>query len=149
MTAADVRAAIRAHTFDGPTERAAPEYVQANLIVVPRAFADDLADLCARNPVPCPLVEPPLAAGAFAPRSAPGADLRTDLGRYRVWRDGELVERSRAVRYGRTTVSRFSSAVRSRSTTRSRRPDSRRATTRSTATSRCIARASRSLPLGG
>jgi uncharacterized protein YcsI (UPF0317 family) len=98
VTAADVRAAIRAHSFDGPTERAAPEYVQANLIVVPRAYADDLADLCARNPVPCPLVEPPLEPGAFAPRSAPGADLRTDLGRYRVWRDGELVERVRDVR---------------------------------------------------
>jgi uncharacterized protein YcsI (UPF0317 family) len=98
MTASEVRAAIRAHTFDGPTERAAPAYVQANLIVVPRDYADDLADLCARNPVPCPLVEPPLEAGAFAPRSAPDADLRTDLGRYRVWRDGELAERVRDAR---------------------------------------------------
>jgi uncharacterized protein YcsI (UPF0317 family) len=84
--------------ISGPTERLAPDFVQANLIVVPRDYAEDLADLCARNPVPCPLVEPPLAPGAFAPNCAPDADLRTDLGRYRVWRDGELVELPRDVR---------------------------------------------------
>lgn len=98
MTAADVRAAIRAGTIAGATERLAPDYVQANLVVVPRAYAGDLADLCTRNPVPCPLVEPPLPPGAYAPRSAPDADLRTDLGRYRVWRDGVLAEQPRDVR---------------------------------------------------
>jgi uncharacterized protein YcsI (UPF0317 family) len=97
MTAAEVRAAIRAGTIAGPTERYAPEHVQANLIVVPRAYADELADLCARNPVPCPLVER-LAPGSFEPRCAAGADLRTELGRYRVWRDGALAEQPRDVR---------------------------------------------------
>jgi uncharacterized protein YcsI (UPF0317 family) len=96
MTAAEVRAAVRAGTIAGPTERLAPDHVQANLVVVPRAYADDLRDLCARNPVPCPLVEV-LAPGEFTPRCAPGADLRTDLGRYRVWRDGELAEQPRDV----------------------------------------------------
>ncbi|HZO93543.1 MAG TPA: putative hydro-lyase [Candidatus Baltobacteraceae bacterium] len=95
MTAAGVRAAIRAGTTGGPTERFAPDNVQANLVVVPRDYAAELEDLCARNPVPCPLVEPPLRPGAYAPRSAPGADLRTDLGRYRVWRDGRVVDRPR------------------------------------------------------
>ena len=97
MTAAEVRAAIRRGEIAGATERYAPDAVQANLVVVPRAYASDLADLCARNPVPCPLVEPPLAPGSYTPRSAPGADLRTDLGRYRVWRAGELAEQPRDV----------------------------------------------------
>ena len=97
MTAAEVRAGVRAGTIAGPTERFAPEHVQANLVVVPSAYADELADQCARNPVPCPLVER-LAPGAFAPRCAPDADLRTDLGRYRVWRDGVLAEQPRDVR---------------------------------------------------
>jgi uncharacterized protein YcsI (UPF0317 family) len=98
VSAVDVRAAVRKGTISGPTERLAPEHVQANLVVVPSAYADDLADLCARNPVPCPLVEAPLPPGAYAPRSAPNADLRTDLGRYRVWRRGELVDQPRDVR---------------------------------------------------
>jgi uncharacterized protein YcsI (UPF0317 family) len=79
------------------TWAAAPDRVQANLVVVPRGYAAELADLCARNPVPCPLVEQ-LTAGAYEPRCAPGADLRTDLGRYRVWRDGVLAEQPRDVR---------------------------------------------------
>jgi len=64
---------------------------------VPRAYADELTDLCARNPTPCPIIEV-LPPGGYAPGCAPGADLRTDLGRYRVWRDGELVEQPRDVR---------------------------------------------------
>ena len=79
------------------TARLAPGHVQANLIAVPRDYAEELADLCARNPVPCPVLEQ-LPPGAFAPRCAPGADLRTDLGRYRVWRDGALAEQPREVR---------------------------------------------------
>ena len=97
MTAADVRAAVRDGTIAGPTERLAPEHVQANLVVVPREYATELADLCARNPVPCPVVER-LAPGAFEPACGPGADLRTDLGRDRVWRDGDLVDSPRDVR---------------------------------------------------
>jgi uncharacterized protein YcsI (UPF0317 family) len=79
------------------TARLAPDRVQANLVVVERAYAQELADLCARNPVPCPLLER-LAPGAFEPRCAPGADLRVDLGRYRVWRDGALADEPGDVR---------------------------------------------------
>ncbi|MDP9024208.1 MAG: DUF1445 domain-containing protein, partial [Candidatus Eremiobacteraeota bacterium] len=39
-----------------------------------------------------------LEPGAFEPRCARDADLRTDLGRYRVWRDGVLAEQPRDVR---------------------------------------------------
>jgi uncharacterized protein YcsI (UPF0317 family) len=79
------------------TARLSPDHVQANLVVVPGAYGAELADLCARNPVPCPVVEQ-LPPGAYEPRCAAGADLRTDLGRYRVWRDGALAEQPRDVR---------------------------------------------------
>ncbi|HTD35929.1 MAG TPA: putative hydro-lyase [Candidatus Limnocylindrales bacterium] len=97
MTPAEIRTSIRGGTIAGPTERLAPDRVQANLVIVPHDYADELGDLCARNPVPCPVIER-LAPGAFEPACAPGADLRIDLGRYRVWRDGELAERPREVR---------------------------------------------------
>lgn len=74
------------------TSGTAADFVQANVIVVPTEYAAELRMLCERNPVPCPLIEA-LEPGAYEPRCAPGADLRRDVPAYRVWRDGQLVER--------------------------------------------------------
>ena len=97
MTPAQVRAACRAGTLDRPTSGLADGFVQANLMVVPREAAFDFLLFCQRNPKPCPLVEV-VEAGTVEPRCAPGADLRTDLPRYRVYRDGRLVEERTEVR---------------------------------------------------
>ena len=80
-----------------PTSGLAAGFVQANLMVVPRETAFDFLLFCQRNPKPCPLVEV-VEAGTVEPRCAPGADLRTDLPRYRVYRDGRLVEERTEVR---------------------------------------------------
>jgi len=97
MTPAQVRAACRAGTLDRPTSGLAAGFVQANLMVVPREAAFDFLLFCQRNPKPCPIVEV-VEAGSTEPRCAPGADLRTDLPRYRVYRDGRLVEERKDVR---------------------------------------------------
>ncbi|KAL4899234.1 hypothetical protein BDW74DRAFT_171688 [Aspergillus multicolor] len=34
----------------------APGYLQANLVILPSRYSSDFQDLCARNPVPCPLL---------------------------------------------------------------------------------------------
>jgi uncharacterized protein YcsI (UPF0317 family) len=68
----------------------APGFVQANLVVLPRDLAFDFLLFTQRNPKPCPLLEV-VEAGSAEPRAmAPGADLRTDVPRYRVYRDGVL-----------------------------------------------------------
>ena len=85
------RALCRSGAFDGPTAGIAPGHVQANLMIVPRDVAFDFLLFCQRNPKPCPLVEV-LEAGRFEPRIAQGADIRTDLPGYRVYRDGALVD---------------------------------------------------------
>src|SRR3954462_1004056 len=88
----DVRAAIRRGEWDKPTAGVAPGFVQANLVALPAADAFDFLRFCVANPRPCPVLEV-TDAGAFEPRNlAPGADLRTDVPRYRVHRDGELAE---------------------------------------------------------
>ena len=82
---------IRAGRFTGPTASLAPGLTQANLVALPYADAFDFLRFCVANPRPCPVIEV-TDPGAYEPRiTAPGADLRTDLPRYRVWRDGELV----------------------------------------------------------
>jgi uncharacterized protein YcsI (UPF0317 family) len=96
-TPAAFRARCRSGAFTGPTAGIAPGRVQANLMVVPRDVAFDFLLFCQRNPKPCPLVEV-LEAGRFEPTIAPGADLRTDLPAYRVWRDGVLVDEPTDVR---------------------------------------------------
>src|SRR5713226_5933707 len=87
-----VRRQARAGELNGPTPGLAPGYVQANLVVVPRDLAFDFLLFCQRNPKPCPLLDV-TEPGSPEPRLvAPGADLRTDLPRYRIYRHGELVE---------------------------------------------------------
>ena len=88
----ELRAAIRDGSYAGPTAGFAPEYVQTNLVIVPSDWAEDMADLCARNPVPCALLER-LPPGHYAPACAPEADVRTDLPQYRVYRKGLLLEK--------------------------------------------------------
>src|SRR5262245_31257977 len=87
-----VRMAIRGGVLQGPTSGLAPGYLQANLVIVPRAVAFDFLLFCQRNPKPCPIIEV-LDAGSPEPRTtAPGADLRTDLARYRVFEHGVPID---------------------------------------------------------
>src|SRR5205085_5302593 len=89
---AEVRQLARSGEWSGPTAGLALGHVQANLVIVPRELAYDFLLFCQRNPKPCPLLEV-LDPGDPEPREfAPGADIRNDLPRYRVYRHGQLVE---------------------------------------------------------
>lgn len=97
-TGLDVRQACRNEELTGQTSGLAPGFTQANLVILPQALAQDFLVFCQRNPKPCPLLhvtEP----GQIAPEIlAAGSDVRTDLPRYRVWRDGELVSEPTDIR---------------------------------------------------
>lgn len=91
-TGAEVRATYRSGRLAGPTPGLAPGFVQANLVVLPQEWAWDFLLFCQRNPKPCPLLDV-TEPGDPEPRlTAPGADLRSDLPAYRIWKNGELVE---------------------------------------------------------
>jgi uncharacterized protein YcsI (UPF0317 family) len=91
-TGADIRRLAREGQIDGPTPGLAMNFVQANLVVVPRELAFDFLLFCQRNPKPCPLLDV-TEPGSAEPRFvAAGADVRSDVPRYRVWKNGELVE---------------------------------------------------------
>jgi uncharacterized protein YcsI (UPF0317 family) len=108
ITGAEVRAACRFGQFTKPTPGLALGYVQANLVILPREWAFDFLLFCQRNPKPCPLLDV-TEPGDPEPRAvAPGADLRTDLPAYRVWKNGELVDEPTEVnRYWRDDLVSF------------------------------------------
>jgi uncharacterized protein YcsI (UPF0317 family) len=92
MSGADIRQHARSGALDGPTAGMALGYVQANLVVVRKELAFDFLLFCQRNPKPCPLLDI-TELGSPEPRLvAPGADLRTDLPRYRVYEKGKLID---------------------------------------------------------
>lgn len=88
----EIRADIRTGKITGITAGFGPGYVQANLVVLPKADAYDFLLFCQRNPRPCPLIEVTDVGSPEPVGVAPGADLRTDLPRYRVYKDGELAD---------------------------------------------------------
>ncbi|WP_432524822.1 putative hydro-lyase [Kineococcus sp. SYSU DK006] len=90
------RALFRAGTAV-PTAGWSPGSTQTNLVAVPRDWAWDVLLFAQRNPRSCPVLDV-TGPGETGTALAPGADLRTDLPRYRVWRDGRLVDEPTDVR---------------------------------------------------
>jgi uncharacterized protein YcsI (UPF0317 family) len=92
QTGLAARLSIRRGEYVGPTSGLAPGCVQANLAILPRSRADDFKRFCELNPKPCPLVAVAEPGDWRPPALGEDLDVRTDLPRYRVWRDGVLVD---------------------------------------------------------
>lgn len=88
----DARLAVRRGEFAVPTAGIAPGFVQGNLAILPKALADDFFRFCQFNPKPCPLLAASEPGDPRLPALGDDLDIRTDIGLYRVWRNGELVD---------------------------------------------------------
>ena len=87
----EARRIIRAGAYSGHTAGVAAEHVQGNLCILPQELALEFAAFCQRNPKPCPLI----AMGAPGDPTLPDLgdiDIRTDVPRYRVFKDGKLID---------------------------------------------------------
>ncbi|HEV3203886.1 MAG TPA: putative hydro-lyase [Gemmataceae bacterium] len=91
-TGSAVRASARRGELTGPTPGLAPGFVQANVVIVPRDLAFDFLLFCHRNPKPCPLLDVTQPGDPEPKEVAPGADLRTDVPGYCVYKNGQLVD---------------------------------------------------------
>jgi len=92
QTGHEARLLIRRDAHAGPTSGLAPGYVQGNLAILPNALASDFLRFCQLNPKPCPLLAASAPGDPRLPSLAEDLDIRTDLGRYKVWRNGEVVD---------------------------------------------------------
>jgi len=90
--AASARLAIRRGEWTRHTSGLADRHVQGNLVILPRALADDFLRFCQRNPKPCPLLAMSEPGDPRLPALGADIDIRSDVPRYRVWRHGELVD---------------------------------------------------------
>lgn len=86
-------------------------FAQANLISLPRNLAFDFLLFAQRNPKPCPVLEvlgPGETYGGIFGKTQEDADIRMDLPKYRVFRDGELVaEPAEVLEYWRDDLVSF------------------------------------------
>jgi uncharacterized protein YcsI (UPF0317 family) len=90
MTGAEIRSIIRNGGLRRSTAGLAAGHQQANLVILPAPAAADFRRFCERNPRPCPLLEVTEPGSPEPRQTAPGADLRTDIPGYRVYRKGVL-----------------------------------------------------------
>jgi len=84
------RVAVRSGAHRGPTAGLAPGFVQGNLAILPERLAADFLRFCQLNPKPCPVIGTSAPGDWRVPALGEDIDIRTDLPRYRVWRNGNL-----------------------------------------------------------
>ena len=83
---------IREGHHTGHTRGLAMGFVQCNLVILHKSLAYDFLLYCQRNQKACPVLEVTDTGDPEPKRLAPGADLRSDLPRYAVYRKGKRLE---------------------------------------------------------
>lgn len=89
-SAVEVRTAIRSGAYKGHTAGLAAGKLQCNLAILPERFVLDFLRFCQRNPKPCPVVGVGDTGDPRLPTLGTDIDIRTDVAKYRVFRNGTL-----------------------------------------------------------
>lgn len=87
-----LRQRIRSGEFAGQTAGLAAGYVQGNIAILPADYANEFLRFCQANPKPCPLIAVGEPGDPMLPGLGQDVDIRTDVPRYRVFRDGVVVD---------------------------------------------------------
>lgn len=85
------RARIRRGDWSAHTSGMVDGNVQGNIVILPESLAHDFLRYCQLNPKPCPVLAVGEPGKAGLPTLGADIDICTDVPRYRVWRQGELV----------------------------------------------------------
>lgn len=85
------RLQIRAGKITTQTSGMTPGVVQGNIVILPRGWAADFTRYCELNPRPCPLICVGTPGQFMLDELGEDIDIRTDLPRYQIFREGELI----------------------------------------------------------
>ncbi|GAB3629068.1 putative hydro-lyase [Pandoraea terrae] len=88
----EFRQAVRNGQFRGPTAGYCGDYAQANLAILPSAYANDFLRFCQANPKPCPLLAVGEPGQWHVPALGREVDIRSDVPAFYIYRDGRLAQ---------------------------------------------------------
>jgi len=94
-----VRQRIRRGEITGHTSGLAAGQVQGNVVILPKDLAGDFLRFCQLNPKPCPVLAVGAPGDPALPALGADIDMRSDIPRYRVFRDGRMVEEPTDIRH--------------------------------------------------
>lgn len=86
----EIRKLIKEEKITGQTSGMCAGYAQANLVILPKELAYDFLLFAQRNPKSCPVLEVLDEGERLIKSMAAGADIATDIPRYRVYEYGKL-----------------------------------------------------------
>ena len=93
MVPAELRRLIRTGQVKHiPTAGMCAGYAQANLVILPRAYAGDFREYARLNPAPCPLLEV-LDGDPRTRDMAADGNILTDIPEYFIYKNGQLAQR--------------------------------------------------------
>jgi len=92
MSPSEIRRVIRENKFTSPTAGLAKGFTQANLVILKKELAFDFLLFCQRNPKPCPVLDVTEPGIPIPTIVANDSDLRTDIPKYRIYKNGEMVD---------------------------------------------------------
>ncbi len=108
MNPKEFRSITRKGEWTGVTAEVCQGYAQANLVILPKEYAFEFLLFCNRNPRPCPVLDVTEPGNPHPKLMAPEADLRTDVPKYRIFKNGELTdEPTKITRYWRDDLVGF------------------------------------------
>lgn len=76
--------------FNRATAGFCESHVQANLLAIPKDYADDFEQFCSKNPKPCPLLEKIGPEDHYSHKLASKANILNTIPKYLIWENGKV-----------------------------------------------------------